>query len=318
MSDLEQQLRAGLQGVADQVGEPSDGVGVQQVHERIARRARRRRTGVATGSLAALLALGAGGLAVGSQPDGQVVRTEIDGAVLATAASETVAARSFRFATTAGGSGPDGQALDARAEGVFGYDERQGRVSAQLPEGLLPGTELAVEAVVDDAGAFVKVPAGLEGMLQLPEGKRWVRVDLGPGWQEQGVSAFGAIPFDVDPAGLLERFRETGESVELEEVGTEKVRGADTTHYRYTSEEGSGDVWVDEDNRLRRVSADVGPHDGGADRDGPDSASGAGEIRTTTEFFDFGTEVDVTRPPAAEVVDLDQVPAAQMWMGQPD
>jgi hypothetical protein len=146
---------------------------------------------------------------------------------------------------------------------------------------------------------------------------RWVAMDLG---EEGRFGQLGA--FDrTDPAQAL-AYLEAADDVE--EIGTEEVRGAETTHYRLTVDlrkaaEGSPEyravieqslqaggtaevpteVWVDEDGRVRRVRmvyADVPTPDGEA-----------ADVTVTTELYDFGADVDVEPPPRDQVLNMDQI-----------
>jgi len=124
------------------------------------------------------------------------------------------------------------------------------------------------------------------------------------------------------PNEYLDYLRET--SGEPERVGKEDVRGVSTTRYHSTIDartsarkmlvaegwkernierylenvEGTTeiDVWVDSDGLVRRVVT----------AESSQAAAGEGaaaEWLTTTEYFDFGLEVQIQPPPAAEVVD---------------
>ena len=99
----------------------------------------------------------------------------------------------------------------------------------------------------------------------------------------------------VAASETLEYLRSVGDDVT--EVGTERVRGVDTTHYRATvrlTELGASpeldrypvEVWLDEDGRTRRYRS---------------GTLGTDEV-LVWEFFDFGVEVDLS-PPAPDKID---------------
>ena len=84
---------------------------------------------------------------------------------------------------------------------------------------------------------------------------------------------------------------------DVSEVGSETVRGVDTTHYRATAhltklgappeyDRYPVEVWVDEDGRTRRYSH----HPVGSDG-----------LTYVWEFFDFGLEVELAPPPADRI-----------------
>ncbi len=119
---------------------------------------------------------------------------------------------------------------------------------------------------------------------------------------------------------------------DVTEVGTEQVRGDETTHYKGTvdleeaaaaapaesrkalekalAQTGSStvpvEVWVDEQGRTRRVLTTIALPDGlpGAAAPAPSASAGAGSVAATIEFYDFGVAADIAAPPAGEVTDL--------------
>jgi hypothetical protein len=109
-------------------------------------------------------------------------------------------------------------------------------------------------------------------------------------------------------------------SDENEEVGTEEVRGAETTHYRArvdlkklvkqlpAAERPEGDVvqlwgsrfvpveiWIDDESRLRRITIEQREHE----------EDGNPAMTTTVELFDYGVEVDV-QPPTEDLISQEQ------------
>ncbi len=150
-----------------------------------------------------------------------------------------------------------------------------------------------------------------------PEGKPWIKIDLEKVAAQQGVGnqQFG------DPARTA-AFAKAITDKDVTEVGTEKIDGVNTTHYRVSvdvAELPGGDrmreqlgptlpmqVWLDDDGRLRRqqidmtvkntASASVKPGDG--------SAPQQLKMSTVMQFSDFGTEVDTEAPPAGQVTDV--------------
>jgi hypothetical protein len=176
--------------------------------------------------------------------------------------------------------------------GSYDYVRRQGTMAVKLE-----GTQ--------DAGADAPTEARYFGdrhyVGQEHEGRLyWVveQEEDGVGYpDEEIVPGPGS---DVDPKEALRVILAAGEE---EELGREEVRGAETTHYRVeldpkdlsrelggrALDEAAGrltaDVWADEANRVRRIRI--------LEED---------TSRLTYEFWDFGTEVDVERPPADQVL----------------
>ena len=111
----------------------------------------------------------------------------------------------------------------------------------------------------------------------------------------------------------------------ITEVGEAEVRGESTTHYRLTVDlerakadapEELGDdydrlieqiggttipaeVWVDGDDRVRRMKFTIDP--------APQGNTDQPPITVTNELYDFGAEVEVTPPPDDQVTDLGQL-----------
>src|SRR5262249_11517656 len=145
---------------------------------------------------------------------------------------------------------------------------------------------------------------------QLPDGKTWVRGTAG----DVKVSGFDFKELDSfsrnDPRDVLEALR--GLSGDIETVGTEELRGVDTTHYRVLLDPAelakqaaaqnpdaqslfdrlsgqSGvtevplDVWLDGDGLVRKLSLDV---------DAPDATTGqSGHVSLAFELWDYGEDV---------------------------
>jgi hypothetical protein len=211
--------------------------------------------------------------------------------------------------------GDDGSADTARIElvitrsdqdgrlamrGSYDYRRRRGSVTTELEGAADGGSDTPTEVrfigdryyseyqgegrtywVVDTEGIGIGYPA--EAIVPLPEG-------------------------DADPKQSLERMFAAGDEVELAQ---DDVRGAATMHYRVKLEprrlsqevgrpldmEGgafSVDVWADEAARVRRIRIIED------------------DIATLTyEFFDFGVDVDVERPPDDQIVtqeEFDRLP----------
>ena len=129
----------------------------------------------------------------------------------------------------------------------------------------------------------------------------------------------------------LEAFRQTGagqlaylsEVADVEEVGTETVRDAETTHYRFTtdlaelaesgpeelrssfeqmieitgSDEIPTEVWIDGDDRVRRLVTDVE-----MDLQGQQVSQ-----LSTIEYYEFGVQFDVQPPPEEDTVDITEL-----------
>ena len=158
---------------------------------------------------------------------------------------------------------------------------------------------------------------------QLPGAKEWLKLDIAALAKSRNVDLgqFRQLTQN-DPTQMLAYLRAT--SGKIDKVGTEDVRGVQTTHYRakvnldrvadqapaklrktfrasiQSLERGLGthtvpvDVWVDGDNLVRRLQEHL-------------PVTGGGKIDFAVDFYDFGTPVSVTPPPESETLDLGKV-----------
>jgi len=175
-----------------------------------------------------------------------------------------------------------------------------------------------IEVVQDGDVGYVRLPAIDD---QLPEGKTWVRGTAGD------VKA-GGVDFEEldsftrnDPRDVLEALG--GLSGDIETLGTEELRGVDTTHYRVvldpvalakratagnpdatsllgqlTGRDGMADVpldvWIDGDGHVRKLSLDF---------EGDESSGRSGSASLAFELWDYGDPVEIDVPPASQVAD---------------
>ena len=269
------------------------------------------------GGLAALVSLAAvlaacGGDGNGGGPSGGSDAPAGAATPVAAAAGTTAEAESYRSSVVleyASSQGP----VRIAGEGEFQADPPRGRMAMNVAQAGERTDVAGTEIVYDGRVLYMTAPGS-----EAAQG-RWVAMDLG---EEGRFGQLGA--FDrTDPAQAL-AYLEAADDVE--EIGTEEVRGAETTHYRLTVDlrkaaEGSPEyravieqslrggtaevpteVWVDGDGRVRRVRmvyADVPTPDGEA-----------ADVTVTTELYDFGADVDVEPPPRDQVLNMDQIAGA--------
>src|SRR4029078_13332347 len=110
------------------------------------------------------------------------------------------------------------------------------------------------------------------------------------------------------PSDVLGALHQQG--VTVTKIGTDTVRGSDTTHWRVdvasvpsttiAADDCSADaamhtleLWTDNEDRVRRIQA-------------AGSEGGMISLKATTEFYDSGVPVDVNAPPASQVSDPSQ------------
>ncbi len=193
-----------------------------------------------------------------------------------------------------------------------------------------------LEVIQDGDTAYVHFPLLAR---QLPAGKSWLKGDAktlsraDAGQLKQFGSLAGTDPRDI--FGLLKAV-----SGSIEAVGTDEIRGVETSHYRATIDTtkverlipeaqrqtlgGLGqsgranipiDVWIDADLRIRKLAIDLAeieqepPATSASGQSGaPLFSLGAGgttdiEGSVVLEVYDYGKSVDLDLPPADQVVD---------------
>lgn len=179
----------------------------------------------------------------------------------------------------------------------------------------LPEDAGLMEVIVDGDTTYTK--SALFSMLG-DEAKPWVKMPT----EDQGSVTSGA---PSDPSKFLEFLENTGS--DIEEVGTEEVRGVETTHIRTVLDtealmadapeadkaemqaqldqlggafdEIPVEAWVGEDGMVRRITMSF-DFAGVADAD-----LGEAAMTITVEMYDFGEPVDITIPDPSQVSDLD-------------
>jgi len=228
------------------------------------------------------------------------------------------------------------QSFEVTAEGAVDIANERARFVVDFPQEMADGgTPLAgtMEIIVDGDVAYVRMPDGTT-----PAGKPWVRMS-GEGLDMTGMG-FGGLGSTFD-TGLNLEMLDLGEPTAVETVGREDVRGVSTIHYRVTVQPSESedlgdseafmqifaggeslvyDVWVDEDDRLRRMTFSIdlaammkAMFEGFAATFGE---MGGEEAPSTTTFpdmsmlmslemevWDFGEPVDIQIPPADHVTD---------------
>ncbi|MER7052868.1 MULTISPECIES: hypothetical protein [unclassified Streptomyces] len=169
-----------------------------------------------------------------------------------------------------------------------------------------------IEQRVVDQVLYQKVPG-----QKAPGGKPWIKIDLEKAAAQQGLSGQQI----GDPAQTA-AYAKAITDKDVTKVGTEKIDGADTTHYKVSvdvSQLPGGErmskqlgptlpmqVWLDEEGRLRRQQIDMTVQAPASASAKPDGGASARQLKMSTvmEFTDFGTEVDAEAPPTEQVADM--------------
>lgn len=177
-----------------------------------------------------------------------------------------------------------------------------------------------LDAIMDGDVVYLRFPLIAD---QLPDGKTWVKGDAKDFSHSDaaGLDQFGSLA-GIDPRDVFGLLEAVSGSIEM--VGSEEIRGVSTNHYRATldpakltalvpaaQQESLGgideaarqagltelpfDVWVDADNRVRKISIDL-------DTEMP-GLSGSLEASLVIELYDYGTPLELELPPADQVAD---------------
>lgn len=237
----------------------------------------------------------------------------------------------MRMTTTVAGGGTT---FSMVMDGAASIDGSRAQYTIDLPDLGAPGADDVEVRIVDRVMYTETGILGEDGWL--PEGVRWVSMDLDDVMEGLGLGATGLTRAGGPSqyAATLQSLR--GVSDDVEDLGAEDLHGVSTTRYRVEVDvekalaelpEGLADltekaiealgsrslpmeVWIDREGRVRRMvyemSMDMDVEDAGEEGEG-------GGVRTEVdmELYDFGVEIDVERPPAEETADMTELLATQ-------
>lgn len=255
-----------------------------------------------------------GGRATGSPVPTETADDEVL-ARIAEAAQNTVEEGTVRFTLTVKNErgGSDDASAAVAAEGEEDFDAGLRRLVVQGPQGEL-------EMIVNGSTLDLQLPA--------TEEDQWARVELEE-LVADGDIGFGGpadVPFQ-DSRRNLDVLRDvTGD---VRQVGEADVQGEPATHYdvridldtataqveepdpaaekmaeRTGVQQLDTQVWVSEDDLVRRVAYTVDLDEAAVDDDV--EADLQGTVTVTVEYFDFGAAIDIERPEDDAVIDFDE------------
>lgn len=174
-----------------------------------------------------------------------------------------------------------------------------------------------IEQRIVDKVLYQKPPKGSGG---LPGGKAWTKIDL-KRLQAEGGSGGAEVS---DPADSFAYTKSLSEK-DVKKVGRGKVGGVQTTHYRVAVDvdklaKGSPeqkkmlrrqlgdtlpmDLWIDSKGLTRRQQMEMSMQGEGGGGTSKASTGSKVKAKVVMDFSDFGTDVAVQAPEAADTVDM--------------
>jgi hypothetical protein len=249
----------------------------------------------------ALAGCGGGG---GKSGGGQAL---VSGEAISAAAAKSARAGSVEADFTISGSG-----ISGHGSGVFNTGaSRSGQLNMKIS---VRGAEVPIDTII--TGNLLYMRSSLFSQLGISGSKQWVKVDLAQLARQQGIDLSSLASASPTPASAMTYLRG---AADVREVGTDKVQGVSTTHYKVkvdleraaAKSTGSArrslrrviqvsglkrlpiDVWVDGDGYLRKLEY-------------AQPSGSAGSVRLSMELHNYGSPVTVKQPPVSSVVDLMQ------------
>src|SRR4051812_4291588 len=188
---------------------------------------------------------------------GQGERRTVPVSELAAAVDQTRAAPSQRVHMDMTMSAPGlDKPIHFTGDGAIENKTRSGRLTLDMSEltAFTGGTPQAgdgiMEELIDGFTVYMRWPPFSK---QIGTDKEWVKLDLQKAGEQQGfdIGALAGGGGGGDPTQQLDQLRAASGGVEV--VGEEKVRGADTTHYKASVDlERYPDVAAGDPERVRR------------------------------------------------------------------
>src|SRR3954453_126987 len=211
-----------------------------------------------------------------------------------------------------------GQEIKITGDGVLDNAGRRGEINFHFASA---GQRFDMQEVFLGKTIYMKFPEALSKELG---GKRWVKLDLEKAGKSLGIEfdSLGGLS-SGDPSEQLDMLRAAHEA---KKVGTDKVRGVETTHVKGTLDLrrypelvpasqrsaakrsvdkiiqlGGGakvpfEVWYDDKKLIRRIKQQIKVPKGGT-------------VDFAMELYDFGTPVAVKAPPGSDTKDVSDLAA---------
>jgi len=252
-------------------------------------------------------------------------------------AQKSAAADSARFALALSVTVPGAaEPVSFSATGAFDTPAQRSQVTVDLSSfaklltsmgSSLPGTttgdpggpgDWKLDAIQDGRTAYIHFPLLAK---QLPAGKSWIKGDAKEFSSAQQLGQFGSLA-GTDPRDAFAVLKAVSGSIEA--VGSDTIRGVETSHYRATidtakleqlvpaaqqqtlggldqSAKQAGlteiplDIWIGADQLVRKLSVGIDTTEPGTGQ--------AVKASLVVELYDYGQPLDLQLPPADQVVD---------------
>jgi hypothetical protein len=283
-----------------------------------------RKSGIAV-ALAGALLLAACGSSV-EPPSVSKTTVPVDRKLVLASVDATTAAKTARIDVQTEMSGVDEGTTTMRGDGVIDFETGDSRLTMYIDGISALGMDDGVEIRTVDGVVYTRMPGLFADLPGFTGDKSWMSFDA------TGRPVGGAL-FDMtgqsDPTKTLAYLQKI--SSDVREVGTEDVRGVETTHYHatidfsktipeaevpegmrdevkeFTGMFGSipADVWIDGDGRMRRERITIDFGKVFEDMPGASEADAGFTMTQTLDLYDFGAAVEVEAPPADQVQTFD-------------
>jgi hypothetical protein len=230
---------------------------------------------------------------------------------LRTAAGNSQASDTQTFEFTADIAGK-GKQLTMKGSGTVASDGKTGHLTMTIP------SLGQVEEIVTPDGIYMDMGSLFGSML--PDGKHWIFMSYADIAGKSGVDISKLQDQGQTSNQALEYLQAT--TGDVQKVGEDTVAGAPATHYTAHVDYGKFadehmpnatpeqraklaklgvvpmDVWINGDDRVVKMAFDI---------DASSMGSADATVRMTMEITAFGEPLDVTPPPADQVVSIDEL-----------
>ncbi|MGO8870220.1 MAG: hypothetical protein ACLQPH_02260 [Acidimicrobiales bacterium] len=266
------------------------------------------------GALVATLGLAVLAGCSSTQATGSSAGTQTGAGAVLTAYTQTVAAGSARISLDENVS-TGGTNRTISADGRIDFASQNLAMDLTIPS----LGSLSIRVIPPEL--YLQAPGALQS--ELPPGKSWLSIDLDTLTTSQYGASLSELSDSSQQSTQILSYLEAVSSNGITEVGPATIRGVPTTEYRATVDLTKAaalkdaraqaalqrieselhttsfpvQVWLDDQGRVAQMSYQITVPASSA-------TSSATSVSITVGFYDFGTPVTVTAPPASQVYDI--------------